>query len=120
MEKDILGKVIEVEKEIQERLSEERKKAHEWLEGVTKKIEKDATIQEQQLRESYTKDREDSRSEAERKASRIVKDAETLARHCRELSDETLERVVQKYVVRILRTRLSPSSATERSSEPIP
>lgn len=116
MEKDILSKVIEVEKEIQERLREEKEKAHEWLEGVKTEIERDTSLQEEQLRESYIRGKEDAKAEAEREAERIVKDAATLAERYRQISDETLEKIVEKHVVKILPAHSVTSPSAEESS----
>jgi len=112
MEKDVLSKVIEVEKEIQERLREEKNKAHEWLEGVKKEIERDIYLQEDQLRESYTRGREDAKAEAEKEATRIVQDAATLAERYRRMGDGTLEEIVMRHVVKILpsHSTISPSA----------
>jgi vacuolar-type H+-ATPase subunit H len=120
MEKDILSKVIEVEKEIQERLRDEKKKAHEWLEGVKKEIEKDISLQEEQLRDSYTRGREDAKAEAEREAARIVKDADALAERYRRMNDETLQEIVMRHLVKILPSQRTTSSPEEKSSETTP
>ncbi|HXX81802.1 MAG TPA: hypothetical protein VEI46_09645 [Thermodesulfovibrionales bacterium] len=120
MEKDILSKVIEVEKEIQERLREEKNKAHAWLEGVKTEIEKDISLQEEQLRESYTRGREDAKAEAERKAAKIVKDAASLAERYRQISDETLEKIVKRHMVKILPAHSTISPSEGETSETIP
>ena len=116
MEKDILSKVIEVEKEIQERLREEKEKAHEWLEGVKKEIERDVSLQEEQLRESYTRGREDAKAEAEREAEKIVKDAASLAERYRRIIDETLEEIVKRHVLKILPAHSTTPPSAEESS----
>lgn len=120
MEKDILSKVIEVEKEIQERLREEKNKAHEWLEGVRKEIERDVSLQEEQLRDSYIKGKEDAKAEAEREAARIVEDAAALAERYRRISDEALEKIVMRHVLKILPSHRTISSPDERSSGTTP
>jgi vacuolar-type H+-ATPase subunit H len=120
MEKDILTKVIEVEKEIQEKLREEKSKAHEWLEGVKKEIEKDISLQEEQLRELYTRGREDAKAEAEREAARVVQDAATLAERYRRIGDETLEKIVKRHVVKILPAQSTTSPSEKESSGTTP
>ena len=120
MEKDILSKVIEVEKEIQERLRDEKNKAHEWLEAAKKEIERDISLQEEQLRESYTKDREEAKAEAEREAARIVQDASTLAERYRRISDETLEKIVKRHMLKILPSHCATPPSSERLSGTLP
>ncbi len=116
MEDNILSKVIEVEKELQERLRPEKEKAHEWLEGIKTEIERDISLQEEQLRESYTRGREGAKAEAEREAERIVKNAATLAERYRQISDETLEKIVKKHMVKILPAHGTTSPSAEESS----
>ena len=120
MEKDILSKVIEVEKEIQERLREEKNKAHEWLEGVREEIEKGLSLQEEQLRESYTRGKEGAKAEAEREAARIVQDAAILAERYRRISDAALEKIVKRHVVKILPSQGTISPPEEESPGTIP
>ena len=83
-------------------------------------FERDISLQEEQLRESYTRGREDAKAEAEREAERIVKDAATLAERYRQISDEILEKIVKKHVVKILPEHSITSPSAEESSGTTP
>lgn len=102
MEKDILGKVIEVEKEIQERLRLEKSKSKEWLEGVKREVEEEIAREEERLKGTYNKAVEDARADAEKNASEIFRDAATLAERCHQISDETLKQIIMRHIITIL------------------
>ncbi len=102
MEDDILSKIVEVEKEIQERLEIEKNKAHEWLEKVKKDAEKELITVEKELNESLNQELQDAKQHAEKKASEILLDAQTKAERLEKLSDEILKTVILKHIIRIL------------------
>mgnify|MGYP001573073268 FL=1 len=102
MEDDILSKIVEVEKEIQERLEIEKNKAHEWLEKVKKDAEKELITAEKELNESLNQELQDAKQHAEKKASEILLDAQTKAERLEKLSDEILKTVILKHIIRIL------------------
>ncbi len=102
MEDDILSKIVEVEKEIQERLEIEKNKAHEWLEKVKKDAEKELITVEKELNESLNQELQDAKQHAEKKASEILLDAQTKVERLEKLSDEILKTVILKHIIRIL------------------
>jgi len=102
MEKDILAKIIEVEKGIQERLESEKIKASEWVEKVRKESETEISREEEKANESCKKNIDEAVADAESKAYEILKDASALAEKLGTISDEQLEKVVLKHIASIL------------------
>ena len=102
MEDDILSKIVEVEKEIQERTEIEKNKAHEWFEKVKKDAETELVTVEKELYESLNRELQDAKQHAEKKASEILLDAQTKAERIEKLSDEILKTVILKYIITIL------------------
>ena len=102
MEKDILGGVIEVEKEIQERLKNEKKKSQEWLENEKRDAEKQLPLEETALKEAFQKAVEDAKLNAEHKASEVVNKAHADAEMLKGIRDETLKKIVSRHLHRIL------------------
>lgn len=101
-EKDILSKVIGVEKEIQERLIVEKERSVEWLEKVKREAEEAVAAEEERLKESFENARVGSRAEAERKTAEILKEAAGEAERISGLSDETLGRILMRHIALIL------------------
>lgn len=102
MEDDILAKVVEVEKEIQERIEIEKEKSRQWLDNVRKDTDKKLADTEAGLAESLEKAVMDARNNAENRASALLKDAGKLAEKFRGLSDETLTSIIIKHMSSIL------------------
>lgn len=102
MEKGILHEVIEFEKEMQRRIETEKRTLQKWLEKVKEESDEKRVQEEENIRESFLKDVEDALDDAERKALDIVRDVTVKAERIKKLDDETLSRMVMKYIVGIL------------------
>ena len=102
MEDDILGKVVEVEKEIQKRIETEKKKYREWIENVRKDTDIKLADTEAELTESLEKAVKDARTNAGSRASELLRDAEALAKKFQGLSDEDLRPIIIKHITSIL------------------
>jgi vacuolar-type H+-ATPase subunit H len=102
MEKDLLGEVIEAEKEIQKCLELEKVKSREWLEQTRKEFEEEVEREEKNLRESLRQAIEQAAKEAEAKASDIVRQAERTAGRLTAVKNDTLSRIVGTHVRTIL------------------
>ena len=102
MERDILGQVIEAEKELQQSLDLEKNKAREWLERVKKECEEAFIREEKNIKESLEKSKAEAAGEAAVKAagteSRAAAEAERLGR----LQKEALSRIILKQIAGIL------------------
>jgi hypothetical protein len=102
MEKDILSRVIGVEKEIQERLIAEKEKSVEWLEKVRREAEEEVAAAEVKLKESLEKEKICAVADAEREAAEILRRASEEEERISSISDEALRRVIMKYIALIL------------------
>jgi vacuolar-type H+-ATPase subunit H len=102
MEKDLLGEVIEVEKEIQKCLELEKVKSGEWLEQTRKEFEEEVEREEKNLRESLQQAIEQATKDAGVKASDIVRQVERTAGRLTTLKNDTLSRIAEKHVRTIL------------------
>jgi vacuolar-type H+-ATPase subunit H len=101
-EKDILGEVIEVEREIQERLKAEKEKASKWLEEEKRKDKEREEEERKRLDEALRRDISDAEAEARRKADDVLENAEKLAERLGALGDEALGPLVLRHIERIL------------------
>ena len=120
MEKDILSRVIEVEKEIQEKLREEKGKSLEWLEGVKREAEEELAREEERLREYYQKTLDDTGAVAEKQAAELLRDSVLQAERLSGISDEILGRILLKYLPRILPEEYAAAGRAEKVREPAP
>ncbi len=102
MEKEGLGTLIEVEREIHERIEREKKKAEEWLETVRKQCLEGLMKEEEELKASLERAMADTAVAAEREALEIVEHAQAEADRLRGISRDLLQVIVMKHVVRIL------------------
>jgi len=102
MEQDILGEVIEAEREIVRCLDQEKAKARERIEGVKLKTGADIAAAEEELRGAF----ERAVAEAERasaiSAGEIEKTAEERAARIRALDDAVLKGIARKYINKVL------------------
>ncbi len=102
MEEDILGRVIEVEKEVQQKFEIEKKMSQEWLENVKKDAEKKVLAEEKDLKEAFHEAIKKAKLDAEKKAADIIKDADEEAERLKGLGDEILKKVILSHIYRIL------------------
>lgn len=112
-EKDILSKVIGVEKEIQDRLMLEKEKSLEWLEKVKKEAEEAVSREEERLKGSFESAKMNLGTDAEKKAAEMLKKANAEAERISGISDETLGRILMRRVAFILPSD-APSEKPER------
>ncbi len=102
MEKDILSEVIEVEKDIQKSLDEEKVKARTWLEQVKEDSAQELAREEINIKASLNEAIEVARKNAELKAAEIVKQAQVKAERFRKLTDDALNQIIGRQLNRIL------------------
>jgi vacuolar-type H+-ATPase subunit H len=102
MEKDVLSTIIEIEKEIEERLDGERRKAVQWLDSAKKEIEVELAANVRELKDSLLESVDIARENAEKQASAILSEAAKQSRLLSEIGDETLKRIITEHLCRIL------------------
>ncbi len=102
MEKDVLGQVIEVEKEIQKRVEAEELKVREWIESVKKECRKKIFIEEEKINRSAEQSLAEATKQAGKKAEEIVNQATAAAELLGQLKAESLIGLTEIQVVKIL------------------
>lgn len=102
MERDILGQVIEAEKEIQQCLELEKVKAGEGIERVKRECEEEFIREKRNIEASLEKSKAEAAREAEGKASGTVSRAAAAAERLGRLQKETLSRIIAKQITGIL------------------
>ena len=102
MENDILTKIIEVEREIQERLVAEERSAGTLLCSLRQDLEEQARREEERLAAARREAESSARTEAEERAAAIIRQAGIRAEQWAGLDDGTLERCIMGHLVRIL------------------
>jgi vacuolar-type H+-ATPase subunit H len=102
MERDILGQVIEAEKEIQRCLDLEKVKVRDWLERVKKECEEEFNREAQNTKESLEKLTTDAAKEAKTGAAEITSEAAAAAERLGRLDAQTLTKIVAQQIRTIL------------------
>jgi vacuolar-type H+-ATPase subunit H len=102
MKEDLLGEVIEAEKEIQKYIELEKVKSREWLEQTRKDFEEEVEREEMNLRHSLQQAIEQAAKDAVAKAADIVSQTERTAGRLAAVKNDTLSRIVEKHIRTIL------------------
>ncbi len=102
MENDILSAIVEVEREIQERLAAEERTAEEMLDRLRRELADGAQRDEERLAAEVRQAVAAAADETRERAAAIVRDAASRAERLAGLDDEPLERCVMKHLARIL------------------
>jgi vacuolar-type H+-ATPase subunit H len=102
MERDLLSKVLDTEREIQAKIESEKKRQAEKIEKARKEAEERVMREETMLHEQLEKSVREAKEIADEKAADILEAAVRRADNLRGLSDEALQRIVIKYIDSIL------------------
>jgi vacuolar-type H+-ATPase subunit H len=102
MERDLLGKVLDTEREIQAKIESEKKRREETIEKAGKEAEERVMQEEAMLREQFEKYVHEAEEIAREKAVDVMEAATRRAENLRGLTDEVLQRIVLKYIDSIL------------------
>lgn len=106
MERDLLSKILDTEREIQTKIESEKKRYAEAILKAKKEAEEKIVQEEAELREQLEKSVCKAEKIAEEKAVDILEAAARRADNLRSLPDEALQRIVMKYIDSILPGRL--------------
>jgi hypothetical protein len=90
--------VVEVEKEIRQRLTIEQKKVQEWLEEVKKEAEREVLANKSDVQENLSRVVDEARIRAER----ITGEARAYAEKLEGLGEDVLKKIVVRHLSRIL------------------
>ncbi len=99
---DILIKVLEAERDIQKKLEIEQKKSREFLEKIRLQADEKIVKIEEMAKESFFKTIEYKRRKTEKKAEKIIQEANSLAESYKQLNDELLKKIIKINLIRIL------------------
>jgi len=102
MERDLLNKVLVTEREIQAKIESEKKRCVEKIEKARKEAQKRVHQEEAMLRVQLEKSVCKAEGIAEKKAADILEAAVRRAENLRSLPDAALQKIVMKYLDRIL------------------
>ena len=99
---DILSKVFEVEKGIQEMIDSERKKSEEWICKVRSEIDAEVSNEDEALKKNYKKKEEVEITAARKKAEETLKNAEEQKKKILKIDDKNLMNFIMKHIPKIL------------------
>ncbi len=102
MEQEVVQRVLDVEKEIHELLSEEKRKAAQWVESVRKSCDAEIQSLKNQLEKDFASAIEKARSKAQKEADELIKEATTQAHILDRLNKDSIRRIILKYLTGIL------------------
>jgi len=102
MESNTLGRIIAVEKEIQQNLDLERVKALEWLENEKRAYERKLLEEEEHIKQEFARKLEQAVIEAEASASALIDAACTAAATLENFDDNSLAQIVARHIGRVL------------------
>ena len=102
MEEDILGKVVEIEKEIRQRLETEKAKSEQWLVKAREDAEKEVNRTKEDLNGSLNAAIKEARAFSEKKALQIIEEANLFAEKLEGLESEKLKEIILRHISTIL------------------
>ncbi|MGD1074830.1 MAG: hypothetical protein ABR903_01935 [Thermodesulfovibrionales bacterium] len=102
MDTNVLSEVVAVEREIQRCIEIERVKSREWIEKIKKESQEELLKEQDKIHETLRNASDEARKEAESKAAVVVKDALAKTEMLDRLKDDTLARIIEKRLIKIL------------------
>ena len=102
MDDHILSQVVEVEKEVQQRIEIEKKKSQEWLVNAKSEEDEKVLLEEKKLEKSVNESISKARVNAQKKAEAIINDAHIEAERLGKLGDDILKKIILKHFIKIL------------------
>ena len=102
MKEEILGAVVEVEKEIAHAIESEKNKSQERLDKLRKETGNAVIKEKKLLQYSLNRNITNAKTLSEEKASQLITDAEAVAEQLENIRDDILKKIIRKYITRIL------------------
>jgi vacuolar-type H+-ATPase subunit H len=102
MEDDVLGKVVETEKEIHQKLEQEKLKAAQWLEKIRTEAENEVSKTEDNLKKSFGDELQEIKKNAEQQASEILKEGRKWSAILEKTGDDILRKSISMHLRQIL------------------
>jgi vacuolar-type H+-ATPase subunit H len=102
MERGLLDKIVEAERQILAKIEAEKKKCDERLDDARRKAEERIAKEKALMLEQYERAVREAEETAGKTASAIIEGVKQRADRLRELPDDALQRVVITYIKNIL------------------
>jgi vacuolar-type H+-ATPase subunit H len=102
MERGLLARVVEAEREILAKIESAKKGCDERLDEARRKSEERIALEKALIQEENERSLQEAEEIAGERAAKILETAGNSAARLRSLSDETLEQIAIKYLNRIL------------------
>ena len=102
MEEDLLHSVIKVEKEIQQTIEAEKKKAADWLESLRVSLRQELEDKKKQLTEEYDQSLELTCRECRLNAEKEISDVNQMAERIQNLPEKILLDLINDHLQLIL------------------
>ena len=93
MEEDLLQAVIKVEKEIQQSIEAEKRKAADWLESVRVSLAQELQEKKQQLLDNHDQSLEETCQLTRHKAERDISEVNQMTEYLQNIPEEVLQEV---------------------------
>lgn len=103
MSEDMLRRIIQAEREIEERIASEQRRAGEWLALRRSEADRRRADEEEGLQRECAAAVDEAMAQAEQQATAIVREAAEQAGRLTAIGDETLQRVIRETVWPFLR-----------------
>lgn len=97
-----ISRIVAIEKEIQERIEGERRKAQQWLEEVKKRAEGDLVRIEEEVKRIYNERLSFLEKEIRNNACNIIEEAMRWHQWVNNLGEDKLKTVLLKFVMMII------------------
>jgi vacuolar-type H+-ATPase subunit H len=102
MERDLLSRLVEAEREIMAKIESEKKKCDDRLEDARRKTEEMISREKALIQEENERSFQEAEKNARERASKILDTYAQRTARLRGLSDEALQKIVVNYTNRIL------------------
>ena len=102
MERGLLARVVEAEREILAKIESEKKRCDERLEEAKRKAEELIAQEKTLIQEENARSVHEAEKRAGEEAARILEASSLRAARLGNLSDETLQKIIVSYLKRIL------------------
>ncbi len=102
MGKDIIDDIIRVEKEIEDRIENEKKSIEKWLNEIRLKAEEDILVEEQKNKQLLEQRVKTAKEEAKNRAGLLINKAIIYAKNLDSIDDNVLKEILFKHISKIL------------------
>ena len=102
MEQNLVETIIKIEKELEQKLVQEKERALFMIEDAKTKCEKELALEEGKIKSLCNKSIQDALLKAKKDAEQLLSEANNMAKILENSTEEELKRIVKKELKRIL------------------